>query len=648
MIWLASYPRSGNTLLRTILHHCFGIESYHDEPETRVWSDPELQTDIGFAGVWKDGPEESSGSFSGTHLVKTHGSPSDNNPAIYIVRDPRFATESYFQFLKAQSSSKYPSILEIILGAEYYGDWSDHVMRWTSRTAPTLVLHYEDLASPSATTLESIASFIGHRGSIKEWSVSFAQLHERDPVMFRKGFVSEWTRPEHWSKVDEALLIALHGNTMMRMGYAESGEIDRTIAGLDEDILNVGTLALEANRRHFKIHAGARAKEAIIRELVARTEALKPSITDSGTPAEHSRIASPVAPEGEHASSPETDGLHAQLRAKEEVIQDLVRKNREYRLALAPLGPIPGIVNRVRMRFNRVFRPGLGQLQQYPPRSLKLNYKPPKGRQPDDLPSIQIVTPSLNQGAFLEKTIESVLGQGYPNLNYHIQDGGSTDGSTTLIQSYSNQLAGWESVPDNGQADAINRGFSNAKGEIMGWINSDDLLMPHALLTVGKFFLKNPHIDVVYSHRILIDENGNEIGRWILPPHDDQVLPWADFIPQETMFWRRSIWDRSGASLDPGFQFALDWELILRFRRAGARFARINRTLGAFRVHSSQKTNVAMADTGIAEMNRLRMAELGHIPCNHEIRESIRPYINRHRRLQAWHRIRRKLGLLVP
>src|SRR5262249_23541680 len=145
--------------------------------------------------------------------------------------------------------------------------------------------------------------------------------------------------------------------------------------------------------------------------------------------------------------------------------------------------------------------------------------------------------------------------------------------------------------PDEGQTQAINLGFQHTSGEIMAYLNSDDLLLPGSLAYVAGYMAAHPEVDVVYGHRILIDECDDEVARWVLPRHDDRVLTWANFVPQETLFWRRRIWERVGGTLDASFQFAMDWDLILRFREAGARFVRLPRFLGAFRVHARQKTS---------------------------------------------------------
>ena len=248
---------------------------------------------------------------------------------------------------------------------------------------------------------------------------------------------------------------------------------------------------------------------------------------------------------------------------------------------------------------------------------------------PPDPPTISIVTPSLNHDRFIESTMTSVLDQGYPRLQYVVQDGGSTDTTVKLLERFGDRLYHWESAPDAGQAAAINAGFRHATGEIMAYLNSDDFLLPGSLAYVAQFFNTHPDVDVVYSHRVIVDENGLEIGRWILPRHDNETLMWADYVPQETLFWRRSAWQAVGGSIDESLTFALDWDLLLRFQRAGARFARVPRFLAAFRVHGDSKTFASM-DVGIREMDRVR--ERWHerpIPYE-EVRASLRGFYARH------------------
>ena len=248
---------------------------------------------------------------------------------------------------------------------------------------------------------------------------------------------------------------------------------------------------------------------------------------------------------------------------------------------------------------------------------------------PDPAPVISIVTPALNHARFLEKTISSIVGQAYPRLEYVVQDGRSTDGSVAILERYARSLHHWESAPDSGQANAINRGFAHTTGEIMAYINSDDVVLPGALAFVASYFARHPHVDAIYSHRLIIDMQDLEIGRWILPRHDDDVLSWADYVPQETLFWRRRIWTAAGGCIDESFDFAIDWELLVRFLAHGAHIVRVPTFLSAFRVHEAQKS-LAATDVGRVEMARVRERIHGRPVDEGEVHRAVRPYLLRH------------------
>jgi glycosyltransferase involved in cell wall biosynthesis len=276
------------------------------------------------------------------------------------------------------------------------------------------------------------------------------------------------------------------------------------------------------------------------------------------------------------------------------------------------------------------WQPQLGRLRQYPPRPLRLPVRYNQTPCPANPPAIAVVTPSFQQGAFLGRTLRSVLDQSYPRLEYVVQDGGSRDESLAVLERHGARLHSWESTPDAGQADALNRGFARTTGPIMAYLNADDILLPGTLAHVAGFFATHPAVDVVYGHRILIDEHDQEIGRWVLPSHSDLALVWQDFVPQETLFWRRRLWERAGGGVATDYRFALDWELLLRFRAAGAHFARLPRFLGAFRVHADQKTARQLHDIGRSEIERLHLRQHGRVLSEADIARRVRPYLRRH------------------
>ena len=220
-------------------------------------------------------------------------------------------------------------------------------------------------------------------------------------------------------------------------------------------------------------------------------------------------------------------------------------------------------------------------------------------------PKITIVTPSYNQAAFVGWTVRSVLLQRYPNLEYIVMDGGSNDGTMDVLRPYADRLAHLVHERDKGQSDAVNRGFARSTGEIMAYLNSDDMLAPGALAYVADYFRRHPDVDAIYSHRCTVDQDNIVRWYWMLPRHSNWYQSRWDLIPQETCFWRRRVFDRCG-NVDPSFRFALDYDLFVRYMRGGARFVRVNRFLGVFREHGSAKTSQLLETIGKQEIERVR------------------------------------------
>lgn len=305
------------------------------------------------------------------------------------------------------------------------------------------------------------------------------------------------------------------------------------------------------------------------------------------------------------------------------VAKRLLRGSSHREFTIKPLEPL--VPRRFQLIRRKIFR-----LAHHAPRPLHVPAAYQRAMPPTPPPTISIVTPSFNQGHVLEQTIRSVLDQGYPALQYVVQDGGSSDKSVAILQRYTPRLFAWESAPDGGQAPAINRGLRRTNGEIMAYLNSDDILLPGALAYVADYFHRHPEVDVVYGHRVLIDGEDNEIGRWVLPPHDDRAIVFADFIPQETMFWRRRAWEAVGGAIDESFRFAMDWDLILRFRAAGLTFRRLPRFLGGFRVWQDQKSVSWWLPVGRRETERLTARTLGAAPTRERVRREVAAYLRRH------------------
>lgn len=202
---------------------------------------------------------------------------------------------------------------------------------------------------------------------------------------------------------------------------------------------------------------------------------------------------------------------------------------------------------------------------------------------------ISIVTPSFNQGRFLQQTMRSVLEQGC-DVEYIVIDGGSTDGSAELLDRYSRRLAYWHSRRDGGQTDALNQGLARATGDVVGWINSDDYYLPNAFRSALQRFESPDRPDVVYGNTITVGDSGafireNRHGRFSLR----HLAATGMDINQQAMFWRREL-NAAVLPLDSGLRFCMDLELVVRLARCGATFARIPAFLGAFRLHGASKT----------------------------------------------------------
>lgn len=215
----------------------------------------------------------------------------------------------------------------------------------------------------------------------------------------------------------------------------------------------------------------------------------------------------------------------------------------------------------------------------------------------DNLPKISIITPSFNQVKFLEQTIKSILNQEYKNYEYIIMDGGSSDGSLEIIKKYADKLAYFESKPDKGQADAIYRGFQIASGEILCWVNSDDLLLPGALMKVAKWFKENPDKNWVTGGTIIIDENGlifrdkrgaplfnmgAKVGKI-------ELLYFGHPFNQPASFWRKDFFLKVNG-FDRQLNFCFDYDLFLKFAMI-ERSGRIKDLLAKFRYHADSKSS---------------------------------------------------------
>jgi len=209
-----------------------------------------------------------------------------------------------------------------------------------------------------------------------------------------------------------------------------------------------------------------------------------------------------------------------------------------------------------------------------------------------DMPLVSLITPSFNQSRFLEETIRSVLLQGYPNLEYIIIDGMSTDGSVEIIKKYEKRITHWVSEPDKGHADAVNKGWKTAKGEFVSWLNSDDFLYPHSLETAVDTLKKNPDVHVCYGNVARVNERSQSCDRDFKGRDftlKDMLVFWKNPAPQPGFLMRRSVIDQIGF-LDESYSFAFDFEYWMRMAVHDMKGKYIPQRLAAFRRHIDAKT----------------------------------------------------------
>ena len=231
-------------------------------------------------------------------------------------------------------------------------------------------------------------------------------------------------------------------------------------------------------------------------------------------------------------------------------------------------------------------------------------------------PKISLVTPSFNQGSFIEETIRSILLQGYPNLEYIVMDGGSTDETVEIIRKYEPWISFWVSAPDGGQVDALNRAFPKTTGEILNWVNSDDLLLPGALFTVAELFGLNAGIDMV---------SGARLQRSVGTGTEQVWAPWLNqwpmiflgfpLYPQECTFFSRKLWLAVG-KFDENLDYAFDGEFFSRATSAAEKIVFTEATIGVMHAYAGQKSLRADA-TMIENQSKLRRLILSALPWAH-------------------------------
>lgn len=225
-------------------------------------------------------------------------------------------------------------------------------------------------------------------------------------------------------------------------------------------------------------------------------------------------------------------------------------------------------------------------------------------------PTVSVVTPSLDQGPFLARAIDSVMDQEIDRLDYLVVDGGSRDSSLDVLKSYGDRIR-WISEPDQGQSDAINKGFRQTQGEILSWINADDELAPGALTTVQGLFARYREVDLIYGQGRILDERGRDLGPFsgIEPFSLWRLTHFLDYVLQPAAFFRRSAFEALGG-LDRNLHYTMDWDLWIRLAGRG-RVLFVDQVLGHSREHDGTKTSTGGLRR-VREISRLVRRHSGH------------------------------------
>jgi len=256
-------------------------------------------------------------------------------------------------------------------------------------------------------------------------------------------------------------------------------------------------------------------------------------------------------------------------------------------------------------------------------------------------PRICVVTPAYNQGQFIERTILSVLEQRYPDLEYQILDGGSQDGTVAILQKYDADLAFWRSGKDSGQAAAINEGFRRSSGDILCWLNSDDLYLAHTLNTVAKIFAGNLDEPLIaYGGCELFDDRTGTCELRPAISFDSALLAVSDFLDQPSAFWTRKAWEIVGP-LDESLHYGFDWEWFIRASRA-CRFVSVDQTLSRYRIHALHKSGSGGKTRWLELLKIVRMHSSADVIRNYEYllaNDSARWWLNKRMRLEQMIRV---------
>lgn len=276
IVWLASYPRSGNTLLRTVLKQAMGLDSFSDEDiQPALGLTRKAEQEFGHVPLpkaWDAFHREATESPRVT-LVKTHLPPRDAQPAIYVVRDGRRAIVSYRSYHKEFFPEHEVDLASLVLGDDHYGGWSDHHERWFEAAGPRMLVRYEELVDASADLLSRLAAFVGHAGPVTTWKNPFEKLHRENPKFFRAGG-SKWEGAPGWSELVDSAFFLLHGKLMQQLGYSSAQEVGQATSRLADDEVAFLRASRSLGRQKLMYEQASRERLSVIERLDAQVKVL--------------------------------------------------------------------------------------------------------------------------------------------------------------------------------------------------------------------------------------------------------------------------------------------------------------------------------------------------------------------------------------
>ncbi len=275
IVWLASYPRSGNTLLRTILKQTMDRGSYSDEALSAALGLTAAENDFGHLPMdepWEQFYKKASASAD-IHLVKTHLPPRDSQPVVYVVRDGRQALVSYYNYHRRFFPEHTGGLMNLVLGDDYYGGWTEHHAQWISGTRPTMLVRYEDLVDATPVLLQEIAHFIGHAGPVAPWTNPFEKLHQENPGFFRQGEVG-WKGAPGWTPLVDGAFFQIHGELMRELKYADETSRGNALQALGPELVEFVDLARSLVRQKQDLAQVCKERLAVIDVLDAEVKRL--------------------------------------------------------------------------------------------------------------------------------------------------------------------------------------------------------------------------------------------------------------------------------------------------------------------------------------------------------------------------------------